>query len=134
MFLCLDMVLNIEGYLYILCVTLFRLIVSYPQYKVNRDTNLSVVYVLCNIFIASTMHLCSLCGVPNLCGASPLCCSLLHTIWFRSSGCASSKCGSDGLRRSPRGRYNETGGPGCCEEEAQATSRPTKMTIIEARC
>ena len=71
---------------------------------------------------------------PNLWGASPLCSNLLHNIWFRSSGCASFECGADVLRCSPRGRYNETSGLGCCEEEEQPTIRPTKVTIIEATC
>ena len=36
------------GIFYILYVTLSRLIVLYPRCRVNRDTNLSVVCVLCN--------------------------------------------------------------------------------------
>ena len=48
MFLGLDLVLYIVGYLYILYVTLFRLIVLYSRCRVNRDTNLSVVCALCN--------------------------------------------------------------------------------------
>ena len=47
-FLSLDLVLYIDGYLYILYVVLFRLIVLYSRCRVNRDTNMSVVYVLCN--------------------------------------------------------------------------------------
>ena len=59
--------------------------VLYPRCRVNWDTNLFVVCVLCNFVIASTVHVgSSECGVPNLWGASPLSCSLLHTIWFRS--------------------------------------------------
>ena len=47
-FLGLDLVLYIVGYLYILYVTLFRLIVLYSRCRVNRDTNMFVVYILCN--------------------------------------------------------------------------------------
>ena len=43
----LDVVLYIEGYSYILYVTLFRLIVLYSRCRVNQDTNMSVVCVLC---------------------------------------------------------------------------------------
>ena len=50
MVLGLDLVLYIVGYLYILYVTLFRLIVLYSRRMVNRDTNMSVVCVLCNNF------------------------------------------------------------------------------------
>ena len=47
MFLCLDVVLHIEGYLHILYIILFRLIVLYSWCRVNRDTNMAVVCVLC---------------------------------------------------------------------------------------
>ena len=43
MFLGLDLVLFIVGYLYILYVTLFRLIVLYSRCRVNRDAK----YVCC---------------------------------------------------------------------------------------
>ena len=43
MFLGLDPVLYIWGYLFIVYVTLFRLIVLYSRCRVNRGTNLSVV-------------------------------------------------------------------------------------------
>ena len=48
MLLGLDLVLYILGYLYILYVTLFRLIALYSRCRVNRDTNMFVVYALCN--------------------------------------------------------------------------------------
>ena len=48
MLLGLDLVLYIEGCLYILCVTYYRLIVLYSQYRVNRGTNMFVVRRLCN--------------------------------------------------------------------------------------
>ena len=50
MLLGLDLILYIEGYFYILYVTLFRLIVLYSRCRVNRDTNMSVVSVLCNFY------------------------------------------------------------------------------------
>ena len=50
MFLGLDLVLYIVGYLYISYITLFRLIVLYSRCRVNRDTNMFIVYVLCNFF------------------------------------------------------------------------------------
>ena len=72
MFLCLDLVLYIEGYLYILHVILFRLIVLYPWCRINRDTNMSVVCVLCHILIAFTVRAF---GPPTVvfptCGAHP---------------------------------------------------------------
>ena len=43
MFLGLDPVLYIWGYLFIVYVTLFRLTVLYSRCRVNRGTNLSVV-------------------------------------------------------------------------------------------
>ena len=84
MLLGLDMVLYIEGYLYILYVTLSRLIVLYCRCRVNRDTNMSVVCVLCNFNFCSHCAFMPPCGVPNLWGASPLCCSPLHNICFQS--------------------------------------------------
>ena len=50
MFLGLDLVLYVVEYFYILYIILSRLIVLYSQCRVNRDTNMFVVYVLCNIF------------------------------------------------------------------------------------
>ena len=79
MFLGLDLVLYILGYLSIVYVTLIRLIVLYSWCKVNQGTNLFVVlyYVIFN----SSFH-CAfgppVLGVPNLWGASPPCCSPLH--------------------------------------------------------
>ena len=51
MFLCLDLVLYIEGIFYIVYVTLIRLIVLYSRCRVNRSTNLSVVlyYVILSL-------------------------------------------------------------------------------------
>ena len=79
-FLGLDLVLYIEGYLYILYVTLFRLIVLYSWCRVNRGTNMFVVCVSCNIS-CYCFH-CMLrprMAFPNLWGASPLSCNPLHT-------------------------------------------------------
>ena len=59
MLLRLDLVLYIEGYLYILYVTYSRLIVL-----------LSMDYV--TLYFASTVRVWALCGVPNLWGVSPL--------------------------------------------------------------
>ena len=73
MFLCLDMVLYILGY--------YTFYISCPRCWVNRDTNLSIVCVLCSF--NSCFHCARLgseCGVPNLWGASPLSCSPLRTI------------------------------------------------------
>ena len=56
MFLCLDMVLYILGYFTFYMSHYLRLIVLYPRCRVNRDTNLSVVCVLCNFVIASTVR------------------------------------------------------------------------------
>ena len=47
----LDLVLYIEGYLYILYVTCYRLIVLYSRCRVNRGTNMSVVCRLCNFIL-----------------------------------------------------------------------------------
>ena len=57
MFLGLDMVLYIVRYLYILYVTLPRLIVLYFWCRVNRGTNMFVVCIFCNFAIASTARL-----------------------------------------------------------------------------
>ena len=70
MFLGLDVVLYIEECLYILYVTLFRLIVLYSRCRVNRDTNMSIACVLYNIFIASTACLGLRVAFPT-CGAHP---------------------------------------------------------------
>ena len=57
MFLGLDPVLYIWGYLFIVYVTLFRLIVLYSRCRVNRGTNLSVVLYYVIFLFASTAHL-----------------------------------------------------------------------------
>ena len=78
MLLGLHLVLYIEGYLYILYVTLSRLIVLYSWSRVNRDTNMSVVDVLCNFNFCFHYMFGPPYGVSNLGGASPLSCSPLH--------------------------------------------------------
>ena len=71
MLLGLDMVLYIEGYVYILYVTLSRLIVLYSLCRVNRGTNMSVVYVLYNfIFCFHCMFGLSVWRSPT-CGVHP---------------------------------------------------------------
>ena len=85
MFLCLDMVLYIGGHFTFYMSHYLGWFVLYPRCRINRDTNLFVVCVLCNS--NSCFHCARLgseCGVSNLWGASPLCCSPLCTIWFRS--------------------------------------------------
>ena len=64
------MILYILVYLFIVNVTLSRLIVLYLRCRVNRDTNLSVVCVLCNILFASTARLGFRVAFPT-CGAHP---------------------------------------------------------------
>ena len=71
MLLGLDLVLYILGYLCILYVTLFNLIVLYSRCRVNQDTNMSVVCVLCNILsFASTARLGVRVAFPT-CGVHP---------------------------------------------------------------
>ena len=70
MFLGLDMVLYIVGYLYILYITLFRLIVLYSWCRVNRDTNISVVCVLCNNFLLP-LRVWAPCVAFPTCGVHP---------------------------------------------------------------
>ena len=43
-----------------------RLVVLYSRCRVNRDTNMSVFYVLCSFYCFHCARLGSLCGVPNL--------------------------------------------------------------------
>ena len=58
--------------MYVLYITLSRLIVLYPRCRVNRDTNLFVVCVLCNILIlASTMRVWAPCVAFPTYGAHP---------------------------------------------------------------
>ena len=108
MLLGLDLVLHNVEYLCILYVTLFRLIVLYSRCRVNQDTNMSVVCVLCNFVIASTVRLGSICGVPNLWDASPLSYSPLHTSCsfpcLLDFFCEDSHCymgDSDGVKHGP---------------------------------
>ena len=79
MFLGLNLVLYILRYLFIVYITLFRLIVLYSQCRVNRGTNLSVVlYNAITFCFASTAHLGLCVGRSQLVGRSPLCFSPLH--------------------------------------------------------
>ena len=79
MFLGWDLECTIMGDMfYIEYVILSRLIVLYSQCRVNWGTNLSVV--LYYVIFCYCFH-CAFglpCGVPNLWGASPLCCSPLR--------------------------------------------------------
>ena len=68
MLLGLDLVLYILGYLYILYVTLFRLIVLYSRCRVKQDKNMSVVCVLCNFLV-----FCFHCACLGACVAFPTC-------------------------------------------------------------
>ena len=70
MFLGLDLVLYIWGYLFIVYITLIRLIVLCSWCRVNRSTNLSIVlyYV---ISFASTACLGLLSGAFPTCGVRP---------------------------------------------------------------
>ena len=71
MLLSLDMVLCIEGYLYILHVTLSRLIVLYSRCRVNRGTNMSVVYVLSNFSLLLPLHIWASMGHSQPVGCIP---------------------------------------------------------------
>ena len=71
MFLGLDLVLYILGYLFIVYVTLFRLIVLYSRCRVNRGTNLFVILYYATYFvIASTVRL-GFCVAFPTCGVRP---------------------------------------------------------------
>ena len=82
MFLRLDLVLYILGYvfiyLFIVYITLFRFIVLYSRCRVNRGTNLSVVLYYVIFYCFHCAFGPPVWGVPNLWGASPLCCSPLR--------------------------------------------------------
>ena len=67
MFLGLDLVLYIWGYLFIVYVTLIRFIVLYSRCRVNRGTNLSVVMYYVIFCFASTVRL-GFCVVFPTCG------------------------------------------------------------------
>ena len=71
MFLGLDMVLYIVGWLHYIYVTLSRLIVLYSRCRVNRGTNMSVVvyYVIYVLFHFHCVLGSELCALPNLWGA-----------------------------------------------------------------
>ena len=85
MFLGLDVVLYILGYLFIVNVTLSRMIVLYSQCRVNWGTNLSVVLYDVIFFIASTARLGLLCGAFPTCGVRPHHAAVHSvTFWFRS--------------------------------------------------
>ena len=72
MFLVLDPVLYIWGYLFIVYVTLFRLIVLYSRCGVNRDTNMFVVCVLYNIFyVLLPLQVWAPCGFSQPIGCVP---------------------------------------------------------------
>ena len=84
MFLGLDLVLYILGYLFIVYITLIRLIVLYSRCRVNWGTNLFVVLYYVILILASTPRLGLCVGRSQPVGSSPLCCSPLRNIWFRS--------------------------------------------------
>ena len=71
MFLSLDMVLYIVGWLHYIYVTLSRLIVLYSRCRVNRGTNMSVVvyYIIYVLFRFHCVLGSELCALPNLWGA-----------------------------------------------------------------
>ena len=71
MFLCLDLVLYIEGYFTFYMSHYLGWFVLYPWCRVNRDTNLSVVCELCNFVIASTVRVWAPCVAFPTCGAHP---------------------------------------------------------------
>ena len=71
MFLRLDLVLYILGYLFIVYVTLFRLIVLYSRCRVRRGTYLSVVFYYVILILASIAHLGLLCWAFPTCGVRP---------------------------------------------------------------
>ena len=71
MFLGLDVVLYILGYLFIVYVTLIRLIVLYSRCRVNQSTNLSVFLYYVILFIASIVHLRFRVGAFPTCGVRP---------------------------------------------------------------
>ena len=83
MFLGLDSVLYIWGYLSIVYVTLIMLIVLYSRCRVNRSTNLSVVLYYVIFLLLSLCAFGLRVGVPNLWGASPLWLCPLRIIWLR---------------------------------------------------
>ena len=71
MFLGLDVVLYILGYLFIVYVTLIRLIVLYSRCRVNRSTNLSVFLYYVIFLFASTARLGFHVGAFPTCGVRP---------------------------------------------------------------
>ena len=71
MFLGLDLVLYILGYLFTVYVTLIRLIVLYSRCRVNRGTNMSVVLYYVILILASTARLGLLCWAFPTCGVRP---------------------------------------------------------------
>ena len=64
-------VLYIWGHLFIVYVTLLRLIVLYSRCRVNRSTNLFVVLYDVIYFVLLPLRFGLHVGVPNLWGASP---------------------------------------------------------------
>ena len=71
MFLGLDLVLYILGYLSIVYITLIRLIVLYSQCRVNWVTNLFVVFYYVILILASTARLGLLCWAFPTCWVHP---------------------------------------------------------------
>ena len=71
MFLGLDLVLYILGYLFIVYVTLLRLIVLYSRCRVNWSTNLSVFLYYVIFLFASTARLGFRVGPFPICGVRP---------------------------------------------------------------
>ena len=71
MFLGLDLVLYILGYLFIVYVTLSRMIALYSRCRVNRGTNLSVVFYYV-IFLLLPLRIWASCvGRSQLVGCVP---------------------------------------------------------------
>ena len=79
------MVLYILGYLFLVYVTLFRLIVLYSRCRVNWGTNLSVVLYDVIIFLLLPLRVwASVFGVPNLWGVPHY--AAVHSIIATPSG------------------------------------------------
>ena len=80
MFLGLDVVLYIWGYLFIVYITLVRFIVLYFRCRVKPGYKFVCCLVLCNILFCFHCTFGLLGSVPNLWGASPL---WLHPLRIR---------------------------------------------------
>ena len=80
MFLGLDLILYILGYLFIVYVILIRLIVLYSRCRVNQSTNLSVVLYYVIFLLLPLRIWASYVGRSQPVGRSPLCCSSLYNM------------------------------------------------------